>query len=69
MLATTPAISRPSAAQDLVLIPFIEACRERFGDARARSLVAAAIRGSATDDDTECAQDIWLQFGAAENTE
>jgi predicted ArsR family transcriptional regulator len=35
-----------------VLIPFIEACRERFGDAATRELVVATIRRLATEDGT-----------------
>lgn len=33
-----------------VLIPFIEACREKFGDAAARDLVVATIRRLAVED-------------------
>lgn len=33
-----------------VLIPFIEVCREKFGDAATRELVSATIRRLATDD-------------------
>src|SRR5258708_39157667 len=33
-----------------VLIPFIEACRERFGDAATRELVVATIRRLAIED-------------------
>src|SRR5215471_1391948 len=33
-----------------VLIPFIEACRERFGEAPTHELVAATIRRLAADD-------------------
>ena len=39
-----------------VLIPLIQACRERFGDAAARDLVAAMIRKLAVDDGAKWAE-------------
>ena len=39
-----------------VLIPFIEACRERFGEVRTRELVAATIRRLAADDGAKWAE-------------
>jgi hypothetical protein len=39
-----------------VLIPFIEACRERFGEVRTRELVAATIRRLAIDDGAKWAE-------------
>jgi L-2-amino-thiazoline-4-carboxylic acid hydrolase len=39
-----------------VLIPFIEACRERFGDAVTRDLVVTTIRRLAADDGERWAQ-------------
>jgi len=39
-----------------VLIPFIEACRERFGDVRTRELVAATIRRLAAADGAKWAE-------------
>ena len=38
-----------------VLIPFIDACREKFGEGPTRELVAAAIRSLATTDGTRWA--------------
>jgi hypothetical protein len=39
-----------------VLIPFIEACREKFGDAATRSLVAETIRTLAVTDGASWAE-------------
>jgi len=39
-----------------VLIPFIEACRDRFGEAATRELVATTIRRLATDDGAKWAE-------------
>ncbi len=63
-----------------VLIPFIEACREKFGEAAARELVSATIRRLAADDGAawaetygrdlaslrRVAEDLWAGGGSLE---
>src|SRR5215471_20544255 len=47
-----------------VLIPFIEACRDRFGEAATRELVATTIRRLATDDGAKWAETYGRSLGA-----
>jgi len=45
-----------------VLIPLIEACREKFGEASTRELVIATIRRLAADDGAKWAETVTLSI-------
>ena len=50
-----------------VLIPFIEACRERFGDEPTRELVEGLIRGLSTEDGERWAETFGRDMAALRN--